>query len=439
MNCDYNTFSIILILVLCCFMYCIYKINNLEKQKIENFAVLQRKVFAHDIAAVKGLSTFADQLKNGGISMSGIVTSTNAVGGANTSKGFALGGACEGIFGGNGDGATKDTHNVVIKSWNGLGFKDSSYGYNATTGCNGTGATNIWFDLRNGIMNSTSLNTGPTTITNTSTAPVLTLANYAYINAPDGRMHLGGANDLYVLNKEGMTCSKAWGGNGNISAEGALSGASISTGGALSAGSITTGGTLSAGCTSINNTGNGHALTFTGTTIISSPNRIHLAGTDDVHVLNTNGFKCGKAWGGNGNITAEGNLTVSGAISLGPISTGPTIENKRNNFIRIGNWYIYDRGDCLAFGTNSNGDGDVKYAMWPNGTGLWSSTGTHPVYKYDSAYNKTSIDLGDVSIWSDNTKFGMYYSDRRWFAQQKSDGTLICSDSTYAQRRVAQQ
>jgi len=412
-------------------MYCIYKINNLEKQKIENFAVLQRKVFAHDIAAVKGLSTFASQLTTSCVSMSGIVTSTNATGGGNTSKGFALGSNSDGIFGGTGDGATKDTQNVVIKSWNGLGFRDSSYG-------NGTGNTNIWFDLRNGIMNSTSLNTGtlsagPTTITNTSTNAVLTLANYAYINAPNGRMHLGGANDLYVLNKEGMTCSKAWGGNGNISAEGALSGASISTGGALSAGSITTGGTLSAGCTSINNPGPGHALTFTGTTIISSPNRIHLAGADDVQVLNTNGFKCGKAWGGNGTITAEGNLNVGGAIHLGQASGG------RNNFIRIGNWYIYDRGDCLAFGTNSNGDENVKYAMWPNGTGLWALTGTHPVYKYDSAYNKTSIDLGDVSIWSDNTKFGMYYSDRRWFAQQKSDGTLICSDSTYAQRRVQQQ
>ena len=129
-----------------------------------------------------------------------------------------------------------------------------------------------------------------------------------------GRMHIAGEEDLYILNKKGMVIGKEWGGNGDLTVQG----------------NEGVGGNLDVG-------GN---LKVTGN--ISNPGRIHVSGEEDLYILNKKGMVIGKDWGGNGNLTAAGDLSVGGVL-------------------RVGRWTI-DGGNDLII-TADNGRPSYKFAL----------------------------------------------------------------------------
>ena len=57
------------------------------------------------------------------------------------------------------------------------------------------------------------------------------------------------------------------------------------------------------------------AINFIPGATITSPGRLHIAGGDNLYILNKNGAVVGKEWGGNGNLSVQGDLTVGGTMS----------------------------------------------------------------------------------------------------------------------------
>ena len=49
---------------------------------------------------------------------------------------------------------------------------------------------------------------------------------------------------------------------------------------------------------------------------ISAPGRLHIAGDELLYVLNRNGMIVGKEWGGNGNLTVQGDVLLAGRIGV---------------------------------------------------------------------------------------------------------------------------
>jgi hypothetical protein len=98
-----------------------------------------------------------------------------------------------------------------------------------------------------------------------------------------GRMHISGEENLYLLNKGGVFVSEAWGGNGNLSVGGILT----------VAGDINLGSKL------------------------YSSGRMHITGEEILFLLNKGGVNISQAWGGNGNLTVDGDLFVAGRTQLG--------------------------------------------------------------------------------------------------------------------------
>jgi len=198
--------TIILIIIFLVIIYFSFKINDLEKKIIEDFVDTTdtqinnavKKIYLADVEAIRLLSNFAIQLSQGGTTIPGKVNFTGRIGvvgrdgndlpanwngGLRTQdiyadgtigvgpdkntmnvslhnngvmragRGLGLGGDNTGIFLGRKsddstiDGATKDGNNVEIRSWWGIGFKDTAYN-----------KTNIWFDLRTGTINCKGIN-----------------------------------------------------------------------------------------------------------------------------------------------------------------------------------------------------------------------------------------------------------------------------------------
>ena len=88
-----------------------------------------------------------------------------------------------------------------------------------------------------------------------------------------GRMHIYGNEVLYILNKNGVNISKAWGGNGNLTVEGSFYLAPQSQ--------------------------------------ITSTGRMHISGGERLFLLNKNGVIISKARGGNGNLKVEGEVVAT--------------------------------------------------------------------------------------------------------------------------------
>lgn len=97
-----------------------------------------------------------------------------------------------------------------------------------------------------------------------------------------GRLHVGGEELLYLLNKGGVSVSKAWGGNGDLNVE---------------------------GNTTTQNIGVKGDVNMNGGTIRSS-GRLHIGGEESLFLLNKGGVNVSKAWGGNGNLTVGGKLDL---------------------------------------------------------------------------------------------------------------------------------
>ena len=227
--------DLLIIIMFFAIIYLFYEINNLKKEKIENFDAVSdanneaitnavKQIYAVDIEAIRSLSNFANEINKGGKTIPGnlgvsgslnigttkiedgiirapsryhintgellyllpqdgviigkewggngnllvegdltvglndpkISTSTSITseGIINARKGINMDrkdidiGGGNGIYPGNADGATYDKNNVLINSWWGVGFKDTCV----------TKQTNIWFDVRTGMINCKGIN-----------------------------------------------------------------------------------------------------------------------------------------------------------------------------------------------------------------------------------------------------------------------------------------
>lgn len=114
---------------------------------------------------------------------------------------------------------------------------------------------------------------------------------------------------------------------------------------------------------SINLSGN---ITLDGGNRIHSPGRLHISGGELLYLLNKNGVIIGKEWGGNGNLTVQGNLIAKGYVGVGITSPGEKLDVDGN--VRLnGGHLVYSSqhavidwgGGYLYFRTNTN-PGDVS-------------------------------------------------------------------------------
>jgi len=136
---------------------------------------------------------------------------------------------------------------------------------------------------------------GPTTIGAELRAGGIALPAGAQI-AGDGRLHIAGAELLYLLNHDGVIIGKEWGGNGNLTVEGTLN----------AAGQIRAGG-----------------IGLPDGAQIAGDGRLHITGAELLYLLNHDGVIIGKEWGGNGNLTVEGNATVESNLLVDTQKTIP--------------------------------------------------------------------------------------------------------------------
>ena len=79
-NCSNNNIIILIFVLIFCFIYCIHKINNIERKlnnKVENFTTQDdintavKKIYLADVEAIRLLSNFAIQLSQGGFTIPG--------------------------------------------------------------------------------------------------------------------------------------------------------------------------------------------------------------------------------------------------------------------------------------------------------------------------------------------------------------------------------
>lgn len=111
------------------------------------------------------------------------------------------------------------------------------------------------------------------------------------------RMHLQGPEDVYIMNKKGLTVGKADGANGNLIVEG-----DIGLGGGW----------------------------------IRSPSRLHLQNDELLYLLSKSGVIIGKAGGASGDLTVEG--------------TANSQDAKVNGWLKVGSWYLQEeKNGNLAF------------------------------------------------------------------------------------------
>lgn len=93
-----------------------------------------------------------------------------------------------------------------------------------------------------------------------------------------GRMHISGGEKLYILNKDGVNISKAWGGTGDLEVEGTIS--------------------------------------MANNALIQGSGRMHVNGAEALYLLNKEGVTVSKAWGGTGNLQVEGKIGVGSSIDF---------------------------------------------------------------------------------------------------------------------------
>jgi predicted acyltransferase (DUF342 family) len=151
-----------------------------------------------------------------------------------------------------------------------------------------------------------------------------------------GRLHIGGDERLFLLNKNGVIVGKEWEGTGELTVEGALTAQEgVAVNGAVSvvgtfsaADDATFGNNLSVAATSsfAGNVGIGGDLTLAAAKKISSPGRLHITGDERLYLLNKNGVIVGKEWGGTGDLTVEGALKAQGDVAVtGAASVGGSL------------------------------------------------------------------------------------------------------------------
>jgi hypothetical protein len=132
---------------------------------------------------------------------------------------------------------------------------------------------------------------------------------------------------------------------------------------------------------------------------------MHIDGEELLYVLNQSGAIVSKAWGGTGNLTVEGTLSVNGGQTfsysgIGSYGTyyGSYLTNSYGNSLTIAPYYgygIYARGDTMGGYFYDYDEGEYTYISY----GRYSLYGTGKVRaRADNGY---SIVLGGDSAGSD--------------------------------------
>jgi hypothetical protein len=139
------------------------------------------------------------------------------------------------------------------------------------------------------VVSKSETSSGNISVEGTIQTPTLqagSITGVIKVDSGKNRLHLGGEADLFLLNEKGTVVSKAWGGTGNLTVEGRLSTGSIED----------------------------------ATNIRARSNlRLSISGDEDLHMLNKKGVVVSKAWGGNGNLIVDNNVTVGGQLCLNDV------------------------------------------------------------------------------------------------------------------------
>jgi hypothetical protein len=137
-----------------------------------------------------------------------------------------------------------------------------------------------------------------------------------------GRLHLSGPELLFLLNKSGVIIGKEWGGNGNLTVQGDLNASGVSTLPNLNAGNMNINGD-----------------------VLGGKGRMHITGPELLFLLHKNGVIIGKEWGGNGNLSVQGDTALQGNVNINGMTT------MRVNVVFPIKW---DQGEMTRHITNNN-------------------------------------------------------------------------------------
>ena len=129
-----------------------------------------------------------------------------------------------------------------------------------------------------------------------------------------GRLHVGGEELLYVLNKKGVMIGKEWGGTGDLTVQGNESvGGNLAVGAGLNVGgNQTIGGNLTInGTTNLNND-----ITIVNGKTLKANGRLHINADENIFLLQKGPTILSKAWGGSGDLVVEGNQSNNGRLTV---------------------------------------------------------------------------------------------------------------------------
>lgn len=144
------------------------------------------------------------------------------------------------------------------------------------------------------------------------------------------------------------------------------------------------------------------SMSIDGATI-NNTGRMHISGEELLYLLNKNGVVVGREWGGNGNLSVQGNLDVKGEIhapnGVNLVHGGSKISDINGNLyldtddwvvfpskkIKLGEWQIDASDGNIRFRKDGHGNGEmfvIHNREWHNG-----STWVHGNY-YSNTHSK---------------------------------------------------
>ena len=274
--------NILIVILILCIFYCIYKINNLENKltnKVENFTTdlpneintAVKKIYLADVEAIRLLSNFAIQLSQGGFTVPGTVKITGNI--STTGTYFS----------------TPADHDISCAgnqriSGNGTLFLLNNQGVSVSKlfGGNGNLRVDGDLDVKGKLIASKDIET-----------PADHVFNCA------GNQRIRGNGVLFLLNTQGVSVSKSFGGNGNLTVDGDLN----VKGKLIAEKDIETPAD--------------HVFNCAGNQ--------RIRGNGVLFLLNTQGVSVSKSFGGNGNLTVDGEIGCVGGIKCASIKIGNTV------------------------------------------------------------------------------------------------------------------
>jgi len=219
--------------------------------------------------------------------------------------------------------------------------------------------------------------TSATTTTTTAPATITALNNEALQNIAS----VYNESELTITNLKATQNANV--GN-NLNVIGELSTKNLNvTGELITKNIVAVGGELNAN-------GNGITLGNTGQSVIAGLSRVIISGPELLFLLNKSGVIVGQEWGGNGNLTVEGGLSVNGFTNMNSALhvSGPTIGSG------LSGWFVKVYGNGNSYNNSwVNGNQGNVYSIVSNGKICASE-----VHSYSSIKKKMIIDDREEQI-----------------------------------------